>query len=170
MWGWIALLLAASNGAHTRSVSWAAFLAISSGGLGCVWAGRVADAGAAAPLAERIARRSRVTIWAMAVSGACCLLTPLVFEYFWLMVAVSLVWGVSVVADSAQFSTIVSEVADRRYVGTALTLQTAIGFLLTVISIRVIGGIGAEYGWQWAGACLAIGPALGIVAMLRLMK
>jgi MFS family permease len=78
------------------------------------------------------------------------------------------VWGIAVVADSAQFSAIVSEVSDRRYVGTALALQTAIGFFLTVISIRVIGAIGEGYGWHWAAAAMAIGPALGILAMRRL--
>jgi len=74
------------------------------------------------------------------------------------------------VADSAQFSTIVSEVSDRRYVGTALALQTAIGFLLTVFSIQVIGAIGSRYGWRWAAAAMVIGPALGIIAMRRLER
>jgi hypothetical protein len=87
-----------------------------------------------------------------------------------LLVIICLVWGAAVVADSAQFSTIVSEVSDRRYVGTALTVQTAIGFLLTVVSLRVVGAIGANYGWNWAAASMAIGPALGIAAMWRLRR
>jgi MFS family permease len=90
------------------------------------------------------------------------------FDHFWMLAAISLVWGVSVVADSAQFSTITSEVADQRYVGTALTMQTAMGFLLTSVSIRVVAGIASTYGWRWATLSMAAGPALGIVAMMRL--
>ncbi len=169
MWGWIALMLGASAGEQSRGVAVAAFAAIASGAVGCVWAGRAADAAAGVQSPhDRIARRARVTIVAMAVSGACCLLAAAVFEWFWALVLVSVVWGIAVVADSAQFSAIVSEVSDRRYVGTALALQTAIGFFLTVISIRVIGAIGESYGWRWAAACMVIGPVLGIVAMWRL--
>ena len=170
MWGWIALMLAASTGGSYRAAALVAFLAIASGGIGCVWAGRVSDAAGAQSEQERIARRSRVTIIAMAVSGACCLAAAAVMDHFWLLAVVAVVWGVSVVADSAQFSTIVSEVSDRRYVGTALALQTAIGFLLTVFSIQVIGAIGSRYGWRWAAAAMVIGPALGIIAMRRLER
>ncbi len=169
MWGWIALLLAASAGAPGPTVALAAFLAIAAGAVGCIWAGWAADAGMLSPEA-RVARRARVTIVAMAVSGACCLLAAIFFQNFWLLVVICLVWGASVVADSAQFSTIVSEVSDRRYVGTALTVQTAIGFLLTVLSLRVVGAIGANYGWNWAAASMAIGPALGILAMRPLAR
>jgi len=169
MWGWIALMLGASAGGQGRSVAWGAFAAISSGAIGCYWAGRVADRGAGIKsLHDRVARRARVTIIAMAVSGVCCLLAALVFEHFWLLFAVSVVWGIAVVADSAQFSAIVSEVSDRRYVGTALALQTAVGFLLTVVSIRIIGAIGEHWDWPWAAAAMSIGPALGILAMRRL--
>ncbi|MCI0403791.1 MAG: MFS transporter [Acidobacteria bacterium] len=170
MWGWVALLLAASAGTPTHDVAWWAFAAIAAGGVGCVWAGRAADAGEAKTLEARVARRARVTIIAMAVSGACCLLAAVSFQHYWLLVMICLVWGAAVVADSAQFSTIVSEVCDRRYVGTALTVQTAVGFLLTVVSLRVIGAIGTTWGWDWAAASMAIGPALGIVAMWRLQR
>jgi MFS family permease len=170
MWGWIALLLAASAGQPGRAVAAASFLAIAIGAIGCVWAGRASDAGVVASPPARIARRSLVTIVAMAASGACCLLAALVFEHFWLLVVVCLVWGIAVIADSAQFSTIVSEVADHRYVGTALTVQTAAGFLLTVLSLRVVGAIGAGHGWRWAAVSMAIGPALGAWAMWRLER
>ena len=169
MWGWIALLLGASAGGQNQAVALVAFLSIAIGAVGCVWAGWAADAGAAASLEARVARRARVTIIAMAVSGVCCLLAAVFFQHFWLLVIICLVWGAAVVADSAQFSTIVSEVSDRCYVGTALTVQTAIGFLLTVVSLRVVGAIGASYGWNWAAASMAIGPALGILAMGRLL-
>jgi hypothetical protein len=82
--------------------------------------------------------------------------------------AVGLVWGFTVVADSAQFSTIVTELADQAYVGTALTLQLAVGFTLTVATIWLIPILEDALSWRWAFAFLAPGPALGIAAMLRL--
>jgi MFS family permease len=179
MWGWLAVLLAAANVHATRSVLEAvSFLAISLGFLGCLWAGLAADR---LPIvrsidqpeevkAFRVRARSRVTIIAMAVSGTCCLVAALVFHHFILLVGIVLVWGVAVIADSAQFSAIVSEVADQRYVGTALTFQTALGFLLTTLSLRTMALIGTNYGWRVATASLAIGPALGIIAMRRLQK
>ncbi len=170
MWGWIALLLGASAGDGTRGVALASFLAIAVGAVGCVWAGRAADVDLTAKGISRIARRARVTIVSMAASGACCLLVAVVHDHFEWLVAVSLVWGVAAVADSAQFSTIISEVSDRRYVGTALTMQMVLGFLLTVVSVRVVGAIGDAYGWNWAAASLAPGPALGILAMWRLAR
>ena len=165
MWGWMALLLAASADGAGQNVSAAAFLIIASGAVGCIWAGRAADRSEEDSLKGRIARRAQVTKVSMFASGACCLLAAVVFDYFWLLVVVCLVWGVAVVADSAQFSAIISEVADPRYVGTALTMQTVMGFLLTVFSIRIVGAIGTAYGWHWAAASMAVGPALGIVAM-----
>lgn len=170
MWGWVALLLGASAGGEGRKVAAAAFLSIAIGAVGCFWAGRASDAGAKLSEESRVARRARVTVVAMAASGACCLLAAIVFDRFWLLAAVCIVWGIAVIADSAQFSTIVSEVSDRRYVGTALTLQTMLGFLLTVVSLHVVGAIGANYGWRWAAASMAIGPALGVIAMLRLAR
>lgn len=170
MWGWIGLLLAASAGQSGPVVAVAAFLSIAIGVVGCVWGGWASDAGKTTSEGQRVARRSRVTIVAMVASAACCLLAAVVFQYFWVLVAVCLVWGIAVIADSAQFSTIVSEVSDRRYVGTALTMQTALGFLLTVFSLRVVGAIGETYGWQWAAASMAIGPALGAWAMWRLER
>ncbi len=174
MWGWITILLAASPHAGSPSTLEAAsFAAIAAGGIGCVWAGWASDRVQRKPgntLATLVQGRSRVTIWAMAVSGACCLLAALSLHYFTLLLVIALVWGVAVVADSAQFSTIVSEVSDQRYVGTALALQTALGFLLTTVSIRVIALVAARYGWSAAAAAMSIGPALGIVAMLRLER
>ena len=77
-------------------------------------------------------------------------------------------WGFTVIADSAQFSTMVTELADQAYVGTALTLQLALGFTLTVATIWLIPVFEDETGWRWAFAFLAPGPLLGIAAMLRL--
>jgi hypothetical protein len=83
---------------------------------------------------------------------------------------VGLLWGFTVVGDSAQFSTIVTEVADQAYVGTALTLQLALGFTLTVATIWLIPILEARFGWRWAFAFLAPGPLVGIAAMARLRK
>lgn len=171
MWGWIGVLLAAAGTSiATAWVEVSTFSAIAIGAVGCVWAGVVSDRaphpGAAAD--GRLRRRSNVTILAMAVSGACCLAAGLVFDSFPALVAVSLVWGIAVVADSAQFSTIVSEVAHPSYVGTALTMQVALGFLLTSLSLRAVAAVGETWGWRWAGPAMAIGPLLGILAMMRL--
>ena len=171
MWGWIGVLLAASGtNMATAWVEASTFSAIAIGAVGCVWAGMASDR---APNPDstgnaRLRRRSNVTIVAMAVSGACCLAAGLAFDSFPALVAVSLMWGIAVVADSAQFSTIVSEVSHPSYVGTALTMQVALGFLLTSLSLRAVSAVGEHWGWRWAGPAMALGPLLGIVAMLRL--
>ena len=174
MWGWITLLLAAAGpGASQYVLETLSFASIAVGLVGCVWAGYVSDRNQqrvqdSASLDVRA--RAHVTIVAMATSGACCLLAAVFFHYFWLVAAISIVWGISVVADSAQFSTIISEVSDQRYVGTALTMQTAMGFLLTAVSIRVVAAIGTAFGWRWAALSMAIGPALGLIAMIQLQR
>ena len=112
--------------------------------------------------------RATVTIGAMAVSGTCCVAASVVYGLApAIVVALLLVWGMAVVADSAQFSTALTEVADPDYVGTAVTAQTAIGFAITVVSIRLLPGVRDDVGWRYAFLFLAVGPALGIVAMTR---
>lgn len=145
-------------GAEARA-GMVAFAMIAAGGAGSVLAGRWAD---------RLGR-ARITIWAMAASGVCALgMGWLLDAPAWLAVAVALVWGFAVVADSAQFSAIVTEVAPPHAVGTALTLQTALGFLLTSLSIAAVPHLRDAGGWPLAFGLLAAGPALGIVAMRRL--
>jgi Major Facilitator Superfamily len=113
--------------------------------------------------------RTRTTAAMMVVSGSCAVLIGLLFgSPTWLVLLVSLVWGFAIVADSAQFSTMVTELSDQAYVGTALTLQLAGGFALTVPTIWLIPLFEDALGWRWAFAFLALGPALGVVAMLRL--
>ncbi len=98
-------------------------------------------------------------------------MTPLVFGLNPLLVVpIFLVWGLAVVADSAQFSTMVTETAADHYRGTALTLQTALGFLLTLVTIRGVPLLAEAWGWRWAFPWLAVGPALGIAAMVRLRR
>jgi sugar phosphate permease len=107
----------------------------------------------------------------MAASGACCLVAGLFFGAGpWLVTGLAVVWGFAVVADSAQFSAGVSELAPPERIGTALTLQTSLGFLLTLISIRLIPVLERALTWRRAFAVLALGPALGIWAMLRLRR
>jgi MFS family permease len=108
---------------------------------------------------------------ALAVSGACCLLSPLFFTAGrpWLL-AFTTVWGAAVIADSGVFSTMLSEVADRRYLGTALTTQTAIGFLLTIVTIQVIPLTAAVTGWRYAFLVLAAGPMTALPALAALSR
>lgn len=165
MWSWIPVFLAASlaaTGSTDHAVaSLAAFAVVAAGGIGCVVAGAMADRWG----------RTALTVAAMALSGTSAIVTGSLFGAVpALVVAVALIWGVTVVADSAQFSTAVSELAPPGTSGSALTLQTAAGFLLTAATIYAVSLLDpADAGdWRAAFALLAIGPALGIVAMLRL--
>ena len=110
--------------------------------------------------------RSAAAVTALAVSGTCCLASPLVFGAApgWVLV-LTVIWGAAVIADSGVFSTSLSEVADRRYVGTALTAQTAIGFLLTVVTIQLVPVLADAVGWRYAFLLLVPGPFIGVIAM-----
>jgi MFS family permease len=169
MWGWIAVIIRASAGWTQTQYEMAAALIIAIGAVGCIWAGVVSDRLQDQAPSMRVAQRARVTIIAMGVSSACCVLAALVLHRPWLLVSLSLIWGIAVIADSAQFSTIISEVSDKNYVGTALTCQVALGFLLTAAVIRLMAWIGNHYGWDWALASMALGPLLGIWAMSGLL-
>jgi len=158
MWTWIAAFLAAGAGLRARAADVAGFAAIAVGGAGCVAGGWAADRWG----------RERVTIWAMATSGSCAALIGLGAGAPAVALAVALAWGFSVVADSAQFSALVTELAPSHAVGTALTLQTSLGFLLTLFSIQLVPHLVAAAGWRWAFVALAAGPACGIAAMRRL--
>ena len=160
MWAWFFLFFSeAVLGGRGGAAAFATFMVIGIGGLGC-WAGGV--------LGDRWGR-AQTTSLMMAASGLCALVIGLFAGApVWIVLIVGLVWGFTVVADSAQFSTIVTEVADQAYVGTALTLQLALGFTLTVATIWLIPILEGAFGWRWAFAFLAPGPLLGIVAMTRL--
>ncbi len=139
----------------------AGFAVIAMGGPGSVLAGVWAD---------RLGRE-RVTIWAMAVSGACSLVVGWLLDApATLLVPLCLVWGFAIVADSAQFSAVVTEVAPKHAVGTALTLQTSLGFALTAGSIWLAVEVSSRWGWGPAFSLLAIGPVFGIGAMARLER
>nr|NIP19436.1 MFS transporter [Xanthomonadales bacterium]NIX14222.1 MFS transporter [Xanthomonadales bacterium] len=161
MWAWMPLFLIASYDAAGWSrpaARVAGFAVVGIGALGCVIAGRLADG----------MGRTTITMASMAVSGGCALAAGLLFLHPGWLTLLCLAWGFAVVADSAQFSAAVSELADPQYVGTALTLQTSLGFLLTVVTIQLIPAILDQLGWDRVFMVLAIGPALGIAAMWRL--
>jgi MFS family permease len=164
MWAWIAAFMLASfasAGVGGAAASLTTFAIIGIGGVGSLAAGVLAD---------RVGRTT-VAITALAVSGLCALTIGQLFGGApWLVVTVGLIWGVAVVADSAQFSACVSELCQPEYTGTALTLQTSLGYLLTLITIRLLPTAVAWVGWTWAFAFLAVGPAVGIAAMVTLRR
>ena len=164
VWTWLPVFLVASLetagvAAPTQTASLLAFGTIAIGGVGAWLAGSAADRYG----------RTTVTGASLVVSGGACLGAGLVFGAPLVLLApFVLLWGFVVVADSAQFSAAVSELAAPSYVGSALTLQTAIGFLLTIVSIQLVPVVESMVGWQWAFAPLALGPAVGTLAMWRL--
>jgi MFS family permease len=165
MWAWIGAFLAdslAARGGGTYAglnASAATFVVIAAGALGC-WLGGM--------LADRWGRTSE-TMLAMALSGLSALAIGFTFGAApALTLAVAIAWGITVIADSAQFSTAVTELSPPAYVGTALTTQTCVGFSITIASIWLIPAVTQLVGWRWGFAALAPGPFLGIVAMARL--
>ena len=168
MWAWAPMLVAQSlskGGYNEAAQAQAGFAIIAAGGAGCVLAGLWAD---------RIGR-TYTTIASLVVSGSCALVAGSLFSYPLLLVALCIVWGFAVVADSAQFSTAVSELCDPQYVGTALTIQTCAGFLLTTLTIRAVPAVlsmTSQPNWPLATAMLAVGPIFGIyhMAMLRQLR
>ena len=165
MWTWIPAFFTASFAAaglvDPAAASLAAFAVVGVGGIGCVVAGRVAD---------RVGRTT-LTMAAMAMSGTSAVAVGALFGAPPLLTLVlGMVWGITVVADSAQFSTAVTELGPPGTAGSALALQTASGFLLTGVTILLVGilqSMGGP-GWQLAFALMAVGPAIGVVAMGRL--
>ena len=165
-WIWLPSFLAASalarGASAAASAGWVnglSFVVLAAGAIGCIVGGELADR--VGPV--------RLVVAAMFVSGLCALATPLVFAGpANLVVPLLLVWSISVIADSAQFSTLVTRVVEPHATGTALTLQTSIGFLLTTITIQLVPVIVGIAGWRYAFPVLALGPSLGIWAIRRL--
>jgi MFS family permease len=161
MWTWAPqLLLASYEAAHwsTSAARLAGFATVAIGGLGCVLAGLAADR----------AGRCWTTIASLVASGGCALVAGSLIDQPAVLTAVCLAWGFAVVADSAQFSAAISELCDPRFVGTALTIQTCAGFLLTTLTIRAVPTLQEHLGWHGAFALLALGPLFGIYHMARL--
>ncbi len=165
MWAWIGVFLNASFAltlpadVAATDAKLAAFATIAAGAVGCVAAGFLAD---------RLGRTT-LTIVAMAISGSCAATVGLLYGGpAWALVTVCVIWGITIVADSAQFSASVAELADPARVGTMLTLQTALGFTLTLITIYALPHWVEAMGWRYAFVPLSIGPAVGVLAMARL--
>ncbi len=165
MWAWIGVFLAESiesRGAKEyfgMDPSVATFLVIAIGGVGCYIGGVISDRWG----------RTTLTMVAMGLSGLCAVVIGFTFGGpAGLTLAIAILWGITVVADSAQFSTAVTELAQPAYVGTALTIQTCVGFTLTMVSIWMIPVVVSWVGWRWAFAVLGVGPFLGVAAMGRL--
>ena len=163
MWAWFLVFftdaLGREGSAGSSKAAVATFAVIGIGAFGC-WAGG---------LLGDVWSRAKTTAAMMAASGTCAAISAVFHDGpVPLLLVVGLVWGFSVVGDSAQFSTLVTEFADQTYVGTALTLQLALGFTLTVGTIWLIPLVEEAVGWGWALGMLAAGPALGVITMLRL--
>lgn len=165
MWAWVGVFLAASFARQmtpdsaVAAAKFATFATVGVGALGCLAGGYFAD---------RIGR-TRLTMLAMAVSGSCAAIVGFFFGADpWLVTLICMIWGLSVIADSAQFSASVAELSDPGRVGTMLTLQTSIGFTLTLITIHLMPYAVEALGWRYAFLPLAIGPFLGVWAMARL--
>jgi MFS family permease len=165
VWTWVPAYLTASAKAsghpiadHTRGI--VAFGALGlCGVVGCVLGGRAGDRWGLA----------RAAAAAMIASGACCLLAALLYGGpLWLLIPLLAVWGAAVIADSALFSAATTRVVDPQWTGTALTFQTAVGFLITVVTIQGVPLVQEATSWPTAVALLGVGPLLGSVAMLRL--
>ena len=165
-WTWIPAFLAASLAASAggryrapRAISLLAFATIAIGGFGSVWGGIFADKRG----------RERLVAISLLMSGACCLLSGFLFGGpMWVLGALAMVWGFFVIADSAQFSTLVTESVPAHAVGTALTVQTSLGFLLTMLPMQIVPLVAQRAGWRWSFAVLALGPIAGIAAIRRL--
>jgi MFS family permease len=167
MWAWIAAFAEASFLLSTPALDapfaakLAAFATIGLGAIGCLAGGILADRWG----------RTALTIAAMLVSGSCAVLAGFVFgSPPWLLVVFCIVWGIAAIADSAQFSASVVELSDAEHVGTMVTVQTCVGFLLTMVSIHLVPPINLALGWQWTFLFLAIGPFLGAYAMYALRR
>jgi len=161
MWAWAPVFLMAAYeraGWTVESGRLAGFSVIAVGAIGSVLAGIWAD---------RLGR-TKIAIASLAVSGGCALVAGFLFAHPILLTIVCLIWGFAVVADSAQFSAAVSELTDPRYVGTALTIQTSLGFLLTLVTIRLIPPLVDSLGWDKVFLILVPGPVFGIWSMLKL--
>src|SRR5207253_1090282 len=158
---WRPVLVIAPAAGGARAPALVTFAVVGSGALGCWLGGKFGDRWG----------RTLITSMAMMLSGACALAAGLAFgRPLVVLVPLLLVWGVTVVADSAQFSAAVSELAPRELVGTALTLQTSLGFLLTCLTIYLLPWVAARVGWRWSMSLLALGPAGGVWAMLALRR
>ena len=146
---------------NAKTASLVTFVVVASGAVGSVLGGLLAD---------RTSRPFAAGLM-MTLSGLCAITIGVVFNGpVWLFLPVAVLWGITVIGDSAQFSAMATELSDLSYVGTALALQLGLGFALTLVSIRITPLLAAQIGWRWSFLPLAAGPAVGVVAMLFLRR
>lgn len=167
MWAWIGLALAASFAYQIPQpeadnlAKLITFIVIGLGAISCPLAGYVAD---------RVGK-AELTIIAMAISGLCAILFALTFGgSIWLTIVIAIVWGIFIIPDSAQFSALVADYSDADKAGTLMTLQTALGFALTTVTVQLSPWVASKAGWPVLMALLAIGPAFGIYSMWQLQR
>lgn len=168
MWAWLGIFLAASfeinSGGYDPDLlaRYATFAVIGAGGLiGCLAGGLLSDRYG----------RTTLTMAAMAISGSCALVVGFLFGGPPLLLGIiCLIWGITIIADSAQFSASITELSEPELIGTMLTVQTCAGFILTLITIHLMPLLVDTVGWSWAFAPLSIGPFLGVWAMARLRR
>ncbi|MGG5175846.1 MFS transporter [Pseudarthrobacter sp. J1763] len=166
MWSWFSVylssVLARSDSPLTEQfASLATFVVVSIGAVGCLVGGR---------LAERVGS-AKSAIVSMIFSGACAAVIGWIpAGALWLVLLIALLWGFWVIADSAQFSVLITQVADQRYVGSMLTLQMALGYTVTVPIVWLVPTLQANAGWGWAFVCLALGPAIGVLAIRSVLR
>ncbi|HWL23245.1 MAG TPA: MFS transporter [Ureibacillus sp.] len=164
MWTWLPVFLSASFITYSEDIPYwlvalSSFACIGiAGGFGSVIGGLISD---------KIGR-ANLTILSMFISAVCSIGIGFTFGHsIWLTLFIAIIWGMSIISDSAQFSAAVSENAEEEYVGTALTFQMCIGFLITIVSINLIPILQNFIGWEWVFTILAIGPILGIIFMMK---
>lgn len=165
MWGWFLAFTRATSPqiglGGARSASLVTFAVIASGIVGAILGGVLADR----------TSRSFAAGLMMTLSGLCAVTIGIVFDGpLWVFLLIAVLWGITVIGDSAQFSAMATELSDSSYVGTALALQLGLGFLLTLVSIRFTSVLAAHIGWRWSFLPLAFGPVAGVVAMLLLHR
>jgi MFS family permease len=155
----LAVFFMSATGVSRSGAAWVSFALIAAGAVGCVAGGWL----------SRLAGERRVALWALAASGVCCALTPLVFDMPpWVLGVFFIAWGVFAVADSAQFASLAARTCPSEYTATALTAMNMVGYTLTILSIQLVPLMADAMGWRWAFLVLVPGPVLGVLCLARL--
>lgn len=161
MWGWIGEFLVQVHGMSESNAGLLAFAAISMGGLGSWLGGYLGDKYG----------REKVCSVSLMVSGSCCVCIGLVADLpFVFTVVTVLIWGLSILVDSPNFPAIISKNADQEYVGTALSVQLASGYLMCSLGMFLVAAIGDSIGWRWTYPIMSCTPLIGLAAMQALQK
>ena len=165
-WAWVAVFATGSYALAGEADAGGlgkltAFAAIALGGLACVPAGWIAD---------RFGRALVAQICLIASGGAALASALLYGGPAWPMMAVLIVWGIAIIPDSALYSTLVADAAPPERAGSLLTIQNALGFLLTAMTVQLAPALAAQIGWAWVLAIMSLGPAMGIRAMQLLVR